>query len=268
MTVRHRRGARWCRLPLALGASLVLAAAACSPAPSAISDPREILDLAVAHLRAARTAHLDVAVEGDLAIGSLLGMPGSGGSVGLAGTHLAVDFDIAGGRAAAQFEVPALLGLRGELRQIGEEAYLSSSLTDRGWHRVDAGTLPLGAARPLAWLDAIAAWLDRPDTVPTRLADASCPAGTCYVVRAVVSGAELGAVASAAPEVVAALAEATLTVEARVDRGALRLSQATIDIDLGPGGTITLTVTFTAWDASVSIEPPPASEIVEGPLLP
>lgn len=267
MTVIRRRGP-WSGLAATALACLVVGAAACGPAPSTISDPREILDLAVGHLRAARTVHLDLTVEGNLSIGSIVGVPGSSGSMGLAGTHLAADLDIAGDRAAARFEVPALLGLRGELRQIGADAYLSSSLTSRGWHHLGAGALPFGLSRPVAWLDALKAWLDRPGTVPTRLADAGCPAGTCYVVRVVVSAADLAAVASAAPGVVSGLGDATLALEIEVDRASLELSAATIEIDLAEEGTITVAATFTAWDAPLAIEPPPATEIVEGPLLP
>lgn len=256
---------------VAVAAAVILAfvAAACNPAPALLSDPREILDAAVAHLRAARSLHVEVGFEGSLALGALLGGPqASGSALGLTGTHLEGDLDLAGERAVVRFQVPALLGLEGELRQLGSETYVESSLTSRGWHRLTGIDLPAFAARPNEWLAALAAWLDQPSALPLRLDDSSCRSGTCYVVRVVASPHDLEALASSAPELATALTGGTVAVELRIDRTSLVVSEAVLRIDLGPSGTIVISATFSGWDADVRIEAPAPSDIVTGPLLP
>lgn len=249
--------------------AVALVAAACTPAPAPLSDPREILAAAVTHLRTARTVHLEASVDGSLSIGGILGGPAaSGGALGLTGTHLGADLDLAGGRAAMRFQVPALLGLEGEVRQIGTETYLESSLTSRGWHVVTGVQLPVAVDRPLEWVDGLAAWLDRPSVVPVRLDDASCRAGSCYVVRVEAAAADIAALASAAPGLAAGLTGGSVSLELRISHASLVLSEAVLQVELPGSGSIAVSVTFTAWDAEVRVEAPSPSDIVAGPLLP
>lgn len=248
--------------------ALAIAAGACSPGPAPLSDPREIRDRAVTHLQAASSVHVEATIDGNLALGSVLAVPGtSPGSLALTGTHLAGDLDLAHDRAAIRFEVPALLGLTGQLRQVGADAYLETTLTSPGWHRLAGESLPLGVGRPVAWVRALGAWLGRSNLVPTRLDDTNCRSGTCYALRLVAGPSDLDGLASADPGFASGIAGATVTIELRIDRASLVLSDAKLDIDLGPGGALTVAVAFSAWDAGVSIEPPPASEIVAGSLL-
>jgi hypothetical protein len=249
----------------------LVGAVACAPAPAVISDPREILDRAVQHLAVARTVHLEATVEGRISFGGLLGLPGLGGAsgqLGLAGTHAEGDLDLARRRAGLRFQVPALLGLTGEIRQVGSDAYLQSSLTARGWHRLNDGDLPPAIGQPAEWLAGLREWLAHPATVPTRQADAACPSGTCYVVRVSAGPEDLAVLASAAPELAAGLADARASVELRIDRASFVVTSAAFNLDLGSGGSLTVSSTFTRWDAGVTIEAPPDSEIVSGPLLP
>jgi len=254
--------------PFRTAFALVLALAACSPTPPPISDPREILRLAVEHLRAASSVHIEGAIDGQLDLAPVFGGTRSS-ALSLTGTRFEGDLAMAANRAAIRFEVPAVLGLTGELRQIGDEMYLTSTLTSRGWHHLTgAGALPFEIGRPVSWLDALTAWLDRPANVPTRLDDASCRSGTCYVVRLSVSAEQLAGLASAAPGSIPGLAEASLMLELRVDRATLGLSEATLGIDLRSATSISMALRFSSWGAPVTIEPPPAGEVVEGPLLP
>jgi hypothetical protein len=257
---------------LALVGALGLGACASGPAP--LSDPREILDRVAVNLEAARSVHVEISVDGNLAIGSILPLPGSssgggtGGSVGLAGTHATADLDRAANRAAVRFEVPALLGLTGEARQIGPDLFLTSSLTSRGWHHLASGGVSPEAIRPAAWFDTLHAWLDRPATLPARLDDASCRAGDCYVIRIDLAGTDLDALASALPSLGLAVGDARVTMELRVERTSLQLSEASLAVDLAAAGSLDVALTFSAWDQPVSVAAPPSSEIVEGPLLP
>jgi hypothetical protein len=262
-----------------MAAALAIVAAAalvgCSSTPS-LSDPREILRLAAGQLRDARTVHLDATIDGTVQLGALLGaiggLPGGGGGLGgafggplaLTGTHLAGDVDRGRTRATVAFEVPAMLGLRGELRQVGSDAWLSSTLTSAGWHAISGAAVPLGAGAPLGWLDTIEAWLADPATVPIRLDDASCNSGTCYEVQVVITTDQLKALASPGPGVPGTGATLVLSV----DRGTLRISSLTASIDLGEGGALDVSIQCTHWNDGVTIEPPPSAEIVAGPLLP
>jgi hypothetical protein len=265
----RRRPAVLALATVALVSSVAFVVAACAPTPATLSDPREILAAAVTNLRAARTVHLDAAVDGSLPIGGLFGGPqASGRGLGLTGTHLEGDVDLAGQRAALRFQVPALLGLEGEVRQISGEAYLESSLTSRGWHRITGSDLPVAVGRPTEWLAALAAWLDRPTAIPVRLDDGPCRSGTCYVVRLTTGVGDIDALASAVPELAAGLAGRTPTLELRIDRTSLVLSEAIVHVDLGPNDAMTVSATFTAWNAAVTVAPPPPGEIVSGPLLP
>lgn len=244
--------------------------AACSPAPSPLSDPREILDAAVAHLKAARSVHVEASVDGTVVLGPLLGGGplASGGGLALTGTHLAGDLDLAGGRAAIRFQVPALLGLEGELRQVGADAYLESSLTSRGWHRLTAADLPITIGQPTDWLTGLTAWLDRPTAVPVRLDDAPCGSSSCYVVRVVAGTGEIEAAASGVPVVASALAGTNVTLDVQVDRASRVPAGLVLRIDLATGGALTITATFGGWDKAVTVTAPSESEIVPGPLLP
>ncbi|MBI3750937.1 MAG: hypothetical protein HY263_04675 [Chloroflexi bacterium] len=259
--------------------ALVLAGAGgCAPAAPTLSDPREILDRAVANLHDAKTVHVDATIEGTLVLGAIVpGLPGlpagggsgaSGGALSMTGTHVDGDLDLAGGRADLHLQVPALLGLTAELREAAGVTYVTSSLSGKGWRRLDESSLPgLGAWRPMALVDGLRAWIEDPGVVPTRLDDASCPAGSCYGVRLVIEGSTLGPSAPLATLGVD-LRVARLTLDLRIDRGSLRLSQLAVAADLGTAGTLTSTVDLTAWDAGVTIVPPPSDEITTGPLLP
>lgn len=247
-----------------------IALAACSPAPSPLSDPREILDAAVTHLKAAKSVHVEASVDGTVILGPLLGggPQASGAGLALTGTHLAGDLDLAAGRAAIRFQVPALLGLEGELRQVGADAYLESSLTSRGWHRLTGADLPIAVGQPSDWLTGLTTWLDRPTTVPVRLDDAACGSSSCYVVHVVAGTAEIEAAASGAPAVASALAGTTVTLDLRIDRASLEPAGAVVQVELATGGALTVTATFSNWDQAVSVTAPSESEIVPGPLFP
>ena len=272
--VRRRLG------PAAMGAMVVLVTVGCGPAaPAPISDPRDILAAAVEHLDAAKSVHVRAAIDGSVVLGALGVLPagagglgglgGGGGALSLTGTSFEGDADLTGGRAAVRFAVPALLGLTGEIRQLVDATYVSSTLTSKGWHRLDAASgLPLDLSHPTAWLGALTAWLDGPATVPTRRDDAGCASGSCYVVRLVLGAGELRAIASGGPGPIASLADATITADLSIDKRSLTLTEASLSVDLGAGGSIHLGLTFSAWDAAVTVDPPPADQVVPGPLLP
>jgi hypothetical protein len=252
--------------------------AGCGPAaPAPISDPRDILAAAVEHLDAATSVHVRAAIDGSVVLGALPlgpGLPGGlggggGGTLSLTGTSFEGDADLAGGRAAIRFAVPALIGLTGEIRQLTDGTFVSSTLTSKGWHRLDASSgLPIDLSHPTAWLGALTTWLGEPSTVPTRRDDAGCASGSCYVVRLVLSAGEVRALDSGGPGSIANLPDVTVTADLSIDRRSLTLSEASLSIDLGAAGSVHIGLTFSAWDAPVTIDPPPADQVVPGPLLP
>jgi hypothetical protein len=260
--------------------TFAVAISGCAPAAPALSDPREILAQAVDHLGTAKTFHVDASIDGALGLAALAPlMPGGGGlfggagtgSVALTGTHASGDLDLAGRRAAIQLEVPALLGLTAELREVDGTGYLTSSLTAAGWHRLDGpGAAALASLRPLDAVSVLEAWLARPGVVPTRLDDADCAAGRCYVIRITGSGADLVGAASGAggSALGSRLVIEQVTADLRIARDTLRLSEIVLTIDLGAAGSVDATLRLTAWDSPVTIVAPAPNEIVAGPLLP
>lgn len=256
--------------PVVPAALLLAAVAGCAPAPSSLSDPREILDRAVAGLRGARSVHVDATIEGSLILGAIVpGLPGgSGGALSMTGTRVDGDLDLAGERADLHLQVPALFGLTAELLDVEGTTYVASSLTGTGWRRLDGGSLPaVGSWRPMSWVDGLRGWIEDPRVVPTRLDDAACPAGTCYAVRLLVDTPSLGGSAPLATLGLDVRVD-RLTVDLRIDRASLRLSQLVVAADLGSAGTLSSTISLTAWDGTVTISPPPSSEVTSGPLLP
>src|SRR5436190_20944289 len=263
---------------LVLAAALVAAISGCTPAPSALSDPREILAQATQRLGIAKTVHLDAVIDATVALAALapgLGLPGGGGlgagggtgarsgSVALTGSHASGDLDLADRRAALKLEVPALLGLTAELREVDGASYATSSLTAPGWHRLDGSDAGvLGNLKPLDAVAGLRSWLARPGLVPTRLDDASCAAGRCYVLRITGSGADVGGTGGPGGGFLGSgLAIDQVTVELRIAQDTLRLSEVVLTLDAGSAGSVKATVALTGWDDPVTVVPPPSNQI-------
>ena len=264
----------------ALAGLLIVAAAgsailiASRPVDPGLTDPKAILDATTSRLAAARSVHITIDVDGTVSLGLFSeGAASTAQPLTLTGTHADGDVDLAAHKASLAFEVPALLGLTGRLVELPDGTYLSSTLTGDGWLAVGDGNgvaLPGGA--PLVQFANLRALLADLASAGTKLDDTDCATGRCYQVRVWLTSEQVrGLVPSPSPEAstqptgpvshTPSIDAALGTIDARVDRDSLRLSEALIHLDLGGGTAIDVDLRFSGWDAPVVIEAPPSDEV-------
>lgn len=254
MTIRSRRR---------FATQLVVAAllvAACSGSQS-ISDPKAIITKALDAASAATSVHVEATIGGKLDVD--LAGSGTPSELSIDGTSLTGDFDIADGDAQLSLAVPAFLGLTADVIQIGSDSYVRTSLAPDSWQHSTVATSGLGVdlSGPTQALDAVKAWLETPDAAPTKGGDVTCDGTSCYQVTIELPASALANLAG--PDVsLDPSTRVTVTLEIRKDNNHL----ATLKVDAGMGaqGAVTLEVSFSKWDASVSITAPPADQVTEG----
>jgi len=242
-------------------AVLALLVAACGGATPGLSDPKEIVTTGIAATTGGKSFHIGASVDGSLTV------PDSGGTFTLDGTTLEADFDIEGGRTHATFAVPALLGLSGELIQIGSDQYLKSSLTGPNWMHsaVAAGDITGDVTDPAAALSAITDLLNTEGVETTKLDDTPCGDATCYQVRITIPADQLAEAGDPTGGMLPAdVFGDGLALTLLFDRGDNRLAQIATGVDAADVGSVSVTLTFSNWDESVSIEAPPADQVEEG----
>ena len=242
-------------------AALALLLAACGGATPGLTDPKEIVTTGIAATTGAKSFHVTASVDGSLTV------PDSGGSFALDGTTFEADFDIEGGATHATFAVPAMFGLSGELIQIGSDQYLKSSLTGPNWQHsaVASGDITGDVTDPTAALSAIGDFLDTEGVQTTKLDDTPCGDATCYQVQITVPADQLAGAADATGGMLPSdVFGDGLALTLLFDRGDNRLAQISTGVDAADVGSVTLTLSFSNWDESVSIEGPPADQVEEG----
>jgi hypothetical protein len=230
-----------------------------------LNDPTEIIVQGLQASRDAESGHLVVTVDGTLS------QPDSGVTIALDGTTIEGDFDAARSLAQFTFAVPSLFGLSGEVRVIGSDLYLQSTITGSGWFHQSLTDVGSPSPEPTASTDpeaAIREFLATEGVTTEKLANASCGQRTCYHVRVTVTPEALTGLGSEVPSAVPTDAlSGPLVLDLLFDREGLWLSGASINI---PMGDSSLTVTATVSDLAEPLEvtPPPADQITEGLQLP
>jgi hypothetical protein len=256
-------------VPGALIAAMALAA--CSgPTAEALDDPKEILTRSVEAMAGVDSVHFVLALDGTVSVAEM------GGAMALNGTELEGRLAMDGSAAEMSFAVPAFLGLAGEVRLIGEEAFVKTSMTGPMWMRqaVEEGADdPFAqAGDPQAALDELRSFLDEPGVTIEKLADVECGEATCYQLDIAIAGevfAESAEAASADPQVLEAL-EDGLTFNVRFHKDTLYLARASTAYEDPEVGSFTLALTFDEYGEPVNVEAPPADEVTdaEGFTLP
>jgi hypothetical protein len=249
---------RLSRAPLA--AALLLAACQGQPA-NLLTDPNQILAAAATTAASATSTHVDLTADGTVSLDPL--GTGAGTPIDLEGTTLNADLDLQNAKTRATFSAPGLLGLAGEVI-VADAVYLKSTLTGPRYR-----SIPItGESEPP--LKGLTDLLARTDLAPTKGADAPCAGGTCYTLTMKLDPADLGGLAGGGVALPSALpipmpipdvSNATVDLTLHIDQATTRLSDATATIDLGDTGKLTLQGTFTRWNESVSINPPPADQV-------
>lgn len=240
---------------------LTIVLAACGGQGPALTDAKEIIAQGMRATGEATSFHLDVAVTGTVTI------PDTGGTFNLEGTTAGGDIDIANETARLTFSVPAFLGLSGEAIQVGTDSYLKTSLTGDLYTKstIEESGVPLD---PDQAFDGVESFLDEEGVVSEKLDDVSCGDRNCYAVRLTIPTGLLADAGTAAGVDAGDFLGEALVVNLQFDRESLRLRQASTDIAAGDVGTFGVVVTFSNYDASVQVSPPPDDQVTEGGALP
>jgi hypothetical protein len=281
------------RLAALIGVVALLAAACGTNAGPALTDPIEIVVQSIDAIQDTKTVRIDAELDGELPfdLGALLeggggssggdggsdggasDDPGSGGTLDISGTTLGLDLDIEDEALRLEFLMPALLNLEGEIIVVDESAYVKVSLLGDKYQRFEASdagdVLPIPSLLPdastspdpSAMLDELRASLQELDPPPTKLADETCGDATCYHVQLQVDQEDAGSLGSFAPDVAG-----TMLVDYYVRTNDLRPALITVSADAGEDGTFSARLTFSGWDADLTISPPPADQVEEGTL--
>lgn len=245
---------------LVAGAAIVVGACTATPAAPAISDPKEILTKSVLSIKDVKSFHFKAEVSGQLKL-DLTGQGAAGGALDLQGTTAEGDVDIVNKKAKLSFGAPALFGVTGELIQIANDTYTKVSLLGDKFQKTtsEAGDPGDVAADPQKAIQELNDFLNKPGIAPTKLADEKCGDKDCYHVSLNLTAEQLGdsipgGLGSEAPE-------GSGSLDLWVQKDDLRPAKMTVKILAGDMGTVDVTVTFTSYDAAVTIDAPPADQI-------
>lgn len=255
---------------VAIVASLAIGACQTAPAPSALTDPREILAAAVTTTTAAKTVRIDATADGTVAL-DLLGL-GTPWPVELTRTTVSADLDLEGGDARATFSAPGLLGLTGELIALDGTSYLKTTLSGALYHVGPLGAdtpTPSGAIRATI-LEGLTDFLATPGLDPVKGEDAACGSTSCYRIDIALTADDLVALGAGdlqapaglpVPIPLPDLTAATVDLTILVARDTTRLTDLKAAVDLGAAGAVTVELTFSKWDEPVSIGAPPPDQL-------
>jgi hypothetical protein len=254
-------------LRLALGASVLAVVAACSgsaPAAPALTDPVDILVQSVQTLNDVKSFRADVAVSGSVQI-DMMGT-GQTSAFPLDNTTAQLDVDVENKNAKASFSAPSLMGISGELIQIGNTSYTKTSLTGPLYQKsesTEAGAVDEATDMTDEDIAQLREQLSKPEVAPTKGDDVACGDKQCYQVSIDLTSDELQSMGGELPteEIPTEIADANVKVTFQVEKDTLRPAGIDITADLGSQGNLTINVDFSNWDEPVSIEAPPADQV-------
>ena len=248
---------------LSLAAAIALGG--CSSAP-ALSDPTEILTKAIEAFQDAKTVHLAASLDGQFKLD--LSGTGSAGSMDFTGTTLEGDVDIENTKAKVTFALPAFLGLTGEVIAVDGASYIKTSMTGALYMKSEGtDALPVDPTDTDATIADIKAFLEKPEISPTKGDDVDCNGEKCYSVTIELTGAEIAGLSSPDPES-SMDPNANVDVTILVEKDSVKLHKITAAVAAGDTGSVTVVLTFTNWDAAVTIDAPPDDQVTEDGSFP
>ena len=252
---------------LVLAATVAILVAACNGGSSAppLTDPAEIVTAALRSTEAAKSVHVEIAVDGKAAV-ALPGGSGTGVPVNLTGTTASADIDIANAAAKVTFKVPALFGLAGELIVVDGKTYLKTTVTGPLYTESAAGTAPLDPSNAKGMTDNLGDLLLKQGVVLVKGDDVACGTKQCYVVTADLTAEQLGSAGTgAASGLPVDLTGASLKVTMRVEKDLPHhLAGVTAVLSMPSGSSVTAELAASKWDEPVSISAPPADQVKPG----
>ena len=255
------------RLPVILGlaASLVIVACNSTPSGPALTDPTAIVTAALKATEAAKTVHVDLAVDGTASIN--LGLGGSTGTpIDVSGTTASADIDIARPAAKATFAVKAGVQVSGELIAVDGTTYLKTSLTGPLYVASPAGAQPVDPSQINGVIDNLGDLLLKEGITLVKGDDVACGSKQCYTVSADLTAEQLGTSGlGSGAGLPIDLSGATLKLTVRVEKDLpYHLAGVTAVLSMTDGSKLTLDLTASKWDEPVTISAPPADQVKQG----
>jgi hypothetical protein len=251
------------RIPAFLALIALFAFVACNATPAAapaLTDPKEILTKSVAAMGEVKSFHLEAKLDGSITA-DLMGT-GTPSAIKLDATSANGDIDIANKKFRLGFAVPALMGINGEVIQVGDTTYTKTSLTGAKFQKSTASTEAPVDTDPAKALEELRKVLDRPEISPTKAADGKCGDNKdCYVVEIDLTAEEIAAMASASPEDLEDFSDGTIKLSISVEKDTLRIGKVVVGVVAGDMGSVNLTVDLSRYDAAVSIDEPAADQV-------
>jgi hypothetical protein len=249
-------------LILVAGVAMLVAACGGSTAGPALTDPTAILTAALKSTEAAKSVHVQVAIDGEATI-TLPGSSGPGTPVDLSGTTVSADIDFEAPAAKVTFSVPTLLNFGGELIAVDGKSYLKTTLTGPLYQESDAfGSLddPSDAGRVV---DGLGDLLLKEGVELVQGDDVACGGERCYSVSADLTAEELGIGGGASSlGLPIDLKGASLKITVLVEKDLpYHLAGVTAVLTMADGSSIEMVLTASKWDEPVSISAPPPDKV-------
>lgn len=238
-------------------AVVAFAVSACGSSAPALTDPKDILTQSVASLQTLKSAHVHMDLSGTLSI-DLQGK-GTPTAVDLQGTSGDMDIDIPNKKLHLSFAVPALLGLTGDLIQIGADQYTKISLTGPKYKKSTpaSSTASSPPTDPQTVIQGVRDGLAKLTTPPVKDPDEKVGDQDCYKITLKLTAADVSTAGASLPPGTTGDG----TVDVWVRKNDLRPAKILATINAGAQGTLTVTLTVTNIDAPVTIDAPPADQI-------
>ncbi len=247
---------------------LVMTAVLVACGAGAVTDPKEIITQGLDKTGDLTSFHVSLALTGSIT------EPKSGTKIALDGTTFEGDVATSGS-ASFTLAVPTLLGLKGDILLIGKDLYVKTTLTGAKWsHQAmpipspDASAAPASpGTNPKAFIAELKKFLAKDGVVTKKLDDVTCGDRKCYHVQVTIPSSLMSNMASASPMPSLNLADIfgdALVVDLQFDKDKLWLTSWSTKIDSAKIGTLSLTLTLSAFDEPVTVSPPPANQVQEG----
>ena len=249
------------RPPAILAFAILVAACGGSTPGPALTDPTAIVTAALKSTEAAKSVHVDVAVDGKATVS--LGGSGTGIPVDVTGTTASANIDFEKGAAKATFAVPTPLNLAGEVIAVDGRVYLKTTLTGPLYQESAAGGGPLDLSDTSGMIDNLGDLLLKEGVTLVKGDDVACGSEQCYTVSTELTAADLGTAGTGAlGGLPIDLTGASLKLTVRVEKDLpYHLAGLTAVLSMPGGSTVTVEMSASKWDEPVSISAPPADQV-------
>jgi hypothetical protein len=210
------------------------------------------------------SVHFVLALDGEVSVDEM-----GGGAMSLDGTQLEGAIAMDGSAAQLSFEVPAFLGLAGEMRLVDGATFLKTSMTGPLWVRSevpeDADDPIAQAADPQQALAELDEFLAQDGVALEKLDDGECGDDTCYRLQLDIDGSVLADAAGEGAEAVGSALDEGLSLVLLVDTETLHWRGVSTSFEDPEMGSLTLNLTFDGYGDPVEVEAPPEDEVTDDP---